>query len=315
MAPISLLTPPVRPDANATSGRGDLTYRLALGKQVVAVDDFAATGPPILLLHGIPGWRGMWRNTARYLAADCRVIAPDLLGFGESNEPSGEFHASGQADMVVQLIRQLGCGPVHLVGFDFGGPTAVLVYRQAPELVSSLTLAATNVFTDTPIPVPLRLVRTRCVGDLFARMLFSRAGLAMMWFAAVIRKDGFRFAHYLELLRFPQGITWTRRVFQSSLRHLAELYAPVQATLTTIQVPCTVIWGDGDPFFPIAIGERTASCIPGAVLVRLPSCGHFLPEEDPPAFAGAVMALVRSTAGREGLAGAGGRSGGTVGVR
>ena len=113
----------------------------------VAVDDFAATGPPILLLHGIPGWRGMWRNAARYLAADCRVISPDLLGFGESSEPSGEFHASGQADMVVQLIRQLGCGPVHLVGFDFGGPIAVLVYRQAPELVSSLTLAATNVFT------------------------------------------------------------------------------------------------------------------------------------------------------------------------
>lgn len=271
------------------------THRVAIGKQIVAVDDFAATGPPILLLHGIPGWRGLWRNTARYLAADYRVIAPDLLGFGESSEPSGEFHASGQADMVVQLIRQLRCGPVHLVGFDFGGPTAVLVYRQAPELVSSLTLAATNVFTDTPIPAPLRLVRTPGIGDLFARLVFSRAGLAMMWFSAVARKDGFRFAQYRGLLRFPQGITWTRRIFQSSLRHLSELYAPVQATLTAIQVPCTVIWGDADPFFPIAIGERTASCIPGAALVRLPGCGHFLPEEDPAAFAEAVMSLVRST--------------------
>jgi pimeloyl-ACP methyl ester carboxylesterase len=313
---MSLLTPPVRPDANATSGRGDpQTYRVALGKQGVAVDDFAATGPPILLLHGIPGWRGIWRNAARHLAADCRVIAPDLLGFGESSEPSGEFHASGQADMVVQLIRQLGCGPVHLVGFDFGGPIAVLVYRQAPELVSSLMLAATNVFTDTPIPVPLRLVRTRCVGDFFARVLFSRTGLAMMWLAAVKRKDGFRFAEYRGLLHFPQGITWTRRVFQSSLRHLSELYAPVQATLTTVQVPCAVIWGEGDPFFPIAIGERTASRIPGATLVRLPGCGHFLPEEDPAAFAEAVMALVRSTADREGLEGARGRSGRAVGVR
>ena len=299
---MSLLTPPVRSDGNATGGSGDFkTYRVALGKQVVAVDDFAATGPSILLLHGIPGWRGMWRNAARYLAADCRVISPDLLGFGESSEPSGEFHASGQAAMVVQLIRQLGCGPVHLVGFDFGGPIAVLVYRQAPELVSSLTLAATNVFTDTPIPVPLRLVRTRGVGDLFARVLFSRAGLAMMWCAAVRRKDAFRFARYRGLLQFPQGIKWTRRVFQSSLRHLSQLYAPVQATLTTVQVPCAVIWGEGDPFFPLAIGVRTASSIPGAALVRLPDCGHFVPEEDPAAFAGAVMALVRSTglAGRD----------------
>lgn len=313
---MSLLTPPVRPDANTTSVKEDLeTYRVALGKHVVAVDDFMAAGPPILLLHGIPGWRGMWRNAARYLAADCRVISPDLLGFGESSEPSGGFHASGQADMLVRLIRHLRCGPVHLVGFDFGGPIAVLVYRQAPELVSSLTLAATNVFTDTPIPVPLGLVRRRWVGDLFARVLFSRAGLAMMWFVAVTRKDAFRFAQYRELLRFPRGITWTRRVFQSSLRRLSELYAPVQATLSTVQVPCAVIWGDRDPFFPIAIGERTASSIPGAALVRFPGCGHFLPEEDPAAFAGAVMALVRSTAGREGLAGASGRGGETVAVR
>ena len=271
-------------------------HRVALGKHVVAMDDFAAAGPPVLLLHGIPGWRGMWRNVARHLAAECRVISPDLLGFGESSEPSGELHASGQADVVVQLIRQLGCGPVHLVGFDFGGPIAVLVYRQAPELVSSLTLAATNVFTDTPIPVPLGVVRMRWVGSLFARVLFSRAGLAMMWLAAVRRKEGFRFAQYRGLLHFPQGITSTRRVFESSLRHLSELYAPVQATLTTIQVPCTVIWGDGDPFFPMAIGERTASHIPGAALVRLPGCGHFLPEEDPAAFAGAIMTLVRSRA-------------------
>lgn len=192
---MSLLTPPVRPDANTTSVKEDLeTYRVALGKHVVAVDDFMAAGPPILLLHGIPGWRGMWRNAARYLAADCRVISPDLLGFGESSEPSGGFHASGQADMLVRLIRHLRCGPVHLVGFDFGGPIAVLVYRRAPELVSSLTLAATNVFTDTPIPVPLGLVRRGWVGDLFARVLFSRAGLAMMWFVAVTRKDAFRFA-------------------------------------------------------------------------------------------------------------------------
>ena len=48
-----LLTPPVRPDANASSGKRDLkTYSVAIGKQVVVVDDFAATGPPILLLHG-----------------------------------------------------------------------------------------------------------------------------------------------------------------------------------------------------------------------------------------------------------------------
>jgi len=258
------------------------------------MDLFDEDGPPVVLLHGIPGWRGMWRNTAGHLEG-CRVIAPDLLGFGESSEPSGDFHAAGQAEMVIALLRRLAWGPVHLVGFDFGGPTAVLVYRRAPELVASLTLAATNVFTDTPIPAPLQLVRPPILGDLVARALLGRVGLAAMWTQAVARPDVFRFAQYREMLRFQNGITWTRRVFQSSLRNLPKLYAPVQATLADIHVPCRVIWGDRDPFFPWSVGERTAACIPGATLVRLRGCGHFLPEEDPGGFANVVRDLVHST--------------------
>ena len=269
------------------------TIRMSVGQHVVATDTFGE-GPPVLLIHGIPGWRGMWRNCARRLEGCC-VIAPDLLGFGESSEPSGDFHAEGQAEMVIALMRRLVCGPVHLVGFDFGGPTAVLVYRRAPELVASLTLAATNVFTDTPIPAALQLVRPPVLGDLIARALFGRLGLAAMWVAAVARREVFRFADYREMLRFPNGITWTRRVFQSSLRNLHELYAPVQATLPDIHVPCRVIWGDRDPFFPLSVGERTAACIPGATLVRLQGCGHFLPEEDPDGFASVIRDLVHST--------------------
>lgn len=270
------------------------TLRKSLGDHVVAMDMFGEGGPTVLLLHGIPGWRGTWRNTARHLEG-CRVIAPDLLGFGESSDPSGDFHARGQAEMVVALIRRLACGPVHLVGFDFGGPTAVLVYRLAPELVASLTLAATNVFTDTPIPLPLQLLRPPILGDLVARALLGRVGLAAMWVAAVARRDVFRFTQYSHMLRFPNGITWTRRVFLSSLRRLPELYAPVEATLADIHVPCRVIWGDCDPFFPLGVGERTAASIPGATLVRLRGSGHFLPEEDPGGFANVVRDLVHST--------------------
>jgi pimeloyl-ACP methyl ester carboxylesterase len=273
-----------------------------LGPHLVAVDVFGhPTAPTVLLLHGIPGWRGNWRGVAHRLATDAHIVAPDLLGFGESSEPNGDFHPSAQAEMVVALIRQLGGRPVHLVGFDFGGPTAVLAYGRAPELVASLTLAATNVFTDTTIPLALRLVRPPVVGDAFARALFGRLGLTMMWLAAVAQRRRFGFARYREMLRFAQGITSTRRLFHASLRDLRSLYASVEATLPSIRVPCTVIWGDHDPFFPLAVGERTASQIPGAKFVRLPGCGHFLPEEDPDAFAQAVTALVRgSNDGRPG---------------
>lgn len=251
--------------------------------------------PPALLLHGIPGWRGTWRDVARLLSPRAYVIAPDLAGFGESGSPPAAFHAAEHADLIVALIRQLGVPSVHLVGFDFGGPTAVLVCAKAPDLVASLTLAATNVLIDTPIPTLLRAVRTPFLGSLFSRLMFGRVGLTMMWFGAVARRERFSLSDYCAMLRFPQGIASTRRIFQTSLRDLPALYGPVQAALSCIRVPCVVIWGDRDPFFPVSVGEQTAARIPGATFTVLPGCGHFLPQEAPQAFAEIVSpALQRS---------------------
>lgn len=197
--------------------------------------------------------------------------------------------------MLVDLIGRLGLPRVHLAGFDFGGPTAVLVAAKAPGLVASLALAATNVLTDTPIPLPLQLVRPPIVGDVFARLFFGRSGLSMMWRAAVARRDRFPFDDYSAALRFPQGIASTRDIFQASLRDLPGLYGPVESALASLDVPCAVIWGERDPFFPVAVGARTAEQIPRATFTVLQGCGHFLPMEDP---AGVARLLQRLYADR-----------------
>ena len=266
---------------------------VASGGYSLAIDvagDPAA--PPVMLLHGIPGWRGTWRPVVRRLATHAYVVAPDLAGFGQSSEAPAHFHAADHAELIVGLIRRLGLRPVHLVGFDFGGPTAVMVYKRAPELLATLTLAATNVLTDTPIPLPLQLVRLPLIGNVIARVLFGRFGLTMMWFAAVARRDRFRLADYRAILQWPQGVTSTRRIFHMSLRDLPGLYGPVRAALSEIRVPCTVVWGDRDPFFPIGVGMRTAAQIPGARFVQLKGSGHFLPAEDPDGLAGVVTAAI-----------------------
>ncbi len=270
-----------------------LLARITVGDYTLATDLRGDPGlPPVILLHGIPGWRGTWRPVAQLLASRAYVVAPDLAGFGESSTAPPGFHAADHARLVVTLIRTLGLRRVHLVGFDFGGPTAVMVCTMAPELVATLTLAATNVLTDTGIPLPLQLIRPPVLGDLFARLLFGRAGLTMMWRAAVVQRDRFPLADYRAMLRFPQGVTSTRRLFQASLRDLPGLYGPVHAALSGIQIPCAVVWGDRDPFFPTAVGERTAASIPGARFVQLNGCGHFLPAEDPGGFARVIEALV-----------------------
>jgi pimeloyl-ACP methyl ester carboxylesterase len=268
------------------------TSYVECGPHRLAVDVSGRAGDPaVLLVHGIPGWRGTWREVAARLCGRGQVFVPDLAGFGESSTAPRGFHAADHAGVLIDLLRALGRPRVHLVGFDFGGPTAVLMAARAPALVASLTLAAANLLTDTPIPLPLLLVRPPIVGDLFARMFFGRCGLSLMWRGAVVRRDRFGFRDYRDALRFPQGIAATRDIFQASLRDLPGLYGPVESALAKIGVPCAVVWGERDPFFPVAVGERTAKCIPRATFTVLKGCGHFLPKEDPDGVARLVQAM------------------------
>lgn len=265
------------------------TVPVECGTHTIAVDIYGRAGDPaVVLVHGIPGWRGTWREVAASLCDRAEVFVPDLVGFGESSPAPHRFHAADQARVLADLLRRLGRSRVHLAGFDFGGPTSVMLTSIVPQWIASLTLAATNVLTDTPVPLPLQLVRPPVVGDVFARLFFGRLGLSMMWRAAVMRRERFGFGDFQDALRFPQTITSTRQIFQASLRDLRGLYGPVEAALPRIEVPCTVLWAEHDPFFPLSVGERTAERIPGASFAVLRGCGHFLPKEDPTAIARAI---------------------------
>ena len=270
------------------------TRQLLIDGRRTVVNLYGADGSHVLLLHGIPGYRGTWAKVAPLLARSHRVIAPDLAGFGDSEEPTTPFHAAEQARMVLQLMDMLGVQRANVVGFDFGGPTALLVYRLAPARVLSLGLAATNAFTDTPVPGPLKLARVPLLGDAVFRLLFGRTGLSLMWRAATGDRAAFPFSDYRRYLASDAGVRETRAVFLASMRNLTRLYRDVEQTLGTIRVPTAVVWGDRDPFFPLAVGRRTADAIPGASFVALAGCGHFVPEERPEAFTTAVREVLAS---------------------
>jgi len=273
------------------------TERVAVAGHTVSLERWGETGPAVLCLHGIPGWRGTWRAVGPLLGRAHRVVAPDLLGFGESSAPAAGFHAPEEAAMLEGLLGALGMARVHLVGFDFGGPVALALAARAPERVASLTLLATNAFRDTPIPAPLRVARVPLLGELAFRLAFGRLGLLAMWRAACGDRRAFPRARFAEALRFPAGNRSTRRVFLDSLRHLEARYAPPEAALGALRVPLRVLWGDRDPFFPVAVGERTARHGRGELRV-FPGCGHFVPEERPAEVAAEVAELVAAAGER-----------------
>ena len=267
--------------------------RVSLGSgSTMAVDRYGDSGPAVVLLHGIPGWRGTFASVAERLEERCRVFVPDLLGFGESDDAQEGAHAREHANAILELVDALQLERVHLVGFDFGGPTAVLAAGLAPARVQSLTLAATNLFPDTPIPAPLRIAKAPLLGDLAFRLAFGCLGLAMMWPAAVADRRAFPFRRYREALRFRRGVDETRRIFLASLRDLPGLYGEVERVASRLELPSVVLWGDRDPFFPVSVGEKTAAAL-RARLEVLPGCGHFVPEERPREMAARILEVTR----------------------
>jgi pimeloyl-ACP methyl ester carboxylesterase len=97
------------------------------------------SGPPILLVHGFPESWWAFRGVIPPLAAEHRVIAVDLPGFGDSAHGAGDYSSSFAAESLRQLIERLGLGPVHLTGQDIAGPTTFRLAAQHPGLIRSYT--------------------------------------------------------------------------------------------------------------------------------------------------------------------------------
>lgn len=82
----------------------------------------AGNGPPVLLLHGFPQTRAMWRGIAPKLAEKYTVIAADLRGYGESSKPDDvqDFTFRNMAADQRALMEHLGFSSFHLIGHDRG---------------------------------------------------------------------------------------------------------------------------------------------------------------------------------------------------
>lgn len=247
------------------------------------------SGPAVVLVHGIPGSAAVWSQVADELADAHRLFVPDLVGFGASRRTGriDELWADQQAEALIEALDAAGVERAVFAGHDFGGPVALSVAALRPELIAGLCLAATNVFPDTPIPLPIRAVTWPVLGPPAERLLFSRPSLRIM-----LRQ---RTSVALDLddhLGDGDQVRSIGAIFAHALRNLESLYGPLEDTLRELDVPVLVAWGDRDPFFSLAQGERTADAARRGRLVVHRGAGHFLPAERPRELAAQIRELV-----------------------
>lgn len=252
--------------------------------------EVTGSGPPIVLVHGVPGSMRIWDDlSARLVAEGFRTARVDLLGTGDSSRPTdiADLWIDSQAAAVGKVLEQIG--PAILVGHNFGTPVSVAVANDNPRLVRGLLLSAGNLFTNTPIPFPLSLVTAPVIGPLAAKALFS--GPAQRAVLRVgVKTPGVRL-NTRSCLGDRRQQRATAQIFRYALTHLQEACAGVEAALPNLAAPTRILWGERDLYFDLDMPRRAEATIPNATFHVEAGAGHYLPVERPNVFVDAITSL------------------------
>ena len=259
------------------------------------------SGPLVVLIHGITSTSATWERVLGGLARRFTVLAPDLIGHGESAKPRGDYslgaYASGVRDLMIALGHESGT----IVGHSLGGGVAMQLSYQFPERCDRLVLvdsgglgsdvhlllrAATLPGSEIVLPLLAHaqlLNGGRAIGNALGR-LGLRLGTDMAEMARGHASLGDRearlaFIHTLRSIVDARG----QRVSALDRLYLAET------------VPFLLVWGERDPIIPVAHGHAAHELVPSSRLEIFPEAGHFPHLERPERFLDVLADFIDTT--------------------
>jgi pimeloyl-ACP methyl ester carboxylesterase len=261
----------------------------------------AGSGPVMVLVHGITSTSATWGKVLPYLAEHFTVIAPDLLGHGESAKPRGDYSLGAYASGIRDLLIALGHQRATVVGHSLGGGVAMQLAYQFPDHCERLVLVSsgglgreiTPLLRAASLPgselvIPL-LVDDRLlgVGRTVGRLL-GRVGLrvhtdleeVLRGHASLSEGDTrAAFLHTLRTIVDPLG----QRVSAADRLYLAQA------------IPFLLVWGERDAIIPVEHARTAHRLVPGSRLEVFPQAGHFPHLDDPLRFVRVLIDFMATT--------------------
>ncbi|MEA2379451.1 MAG: hypothetical protein QOK00_1536 [Thermoleophilaceae bacterium] len=261
----------------------------------------AGSGPAIVLVHGITSTSATWERVMPYLATRFTVIAPDLIGHGQSAKPRGDYSLGAYASGVRDLMVSLGHERATFVGHSLGGGVVMQLAYQFPERCERLVLvdsgglgrevnfllrAATLPLSEVVLPL-LASTRLLDAGRTVSR-LAGRLGLHAGTDMAELAKGHASladaearaaFVHTLRTIVDPGG----QRVNASDRLYLAQ------------HVPFLLVWGEHDPIIPVSHGRAAHELVRSSRLEVFEDAGHFPHVDDPQRFLDVLLDFIDTT--------------------
>jgi len=267
------------------------------GARLAYLEAGPAEAEPVLLLHGYPSNHRIWRHQVEALSGSHRVYAPDLLGWGASEQPLGlQFDYDTEVERLGRLLDGLGLERVNLIAHDYGGFLSLGFCQRHPERVARLALLNTRAQGSfVPRWYALfgglcligRLPLLRSLAAALPLAAFHRRALAPLERKGVVDRE--LIESYLAPMRTRPGRRWLLHFFgEYGIAPRPEL----RDRLAEIGCPTAIVWGRRDQYIALETPLELAREIPGAELTLIDEAGHFVPEERPERVNRALLELL-----------------------
>jgi pimeloyl-ACP methyl ester carboxylesterase len=258
-------------------------------------------GETLFLVHGIAGSCNTFGSVLEGLAERYHVIAPDLLGHGQSGKPRGDYSLGAHASGLRDLMEILDIPSATIIGHSLGGGVAMQMAYQFPKRCERLVLVSSGGLG--PEVTPLLRAATLPGTDLVLSIATSERAKgvyrkALSPFRRFNVEPTASAAHVLEhvaCLQDPEA----RHAFIHTVRSVMDLRGQRIDARNRLylanHIPTMIVWGERDRFIPVKHGREAHAMIPKSRLEVFERAGHFPHLEDPERFVDVVLDFMETT--------------------
>jgi pimeloyl-ACP methyl ester carboxylesterase len=261
----------------------------------------AGSGPPVVLIHGMVNSSRHWEAVALRLADAYTVIAPDLIGHGDSAAVRGDYSLGAHAASIRDLLAAIGVDRATIVGHSLGGGVAMQFFYQFPQRTERLVLVSSGglgrevspLLRGAAMPGAAALVWLAAHPRLLSA--FERAGERLRERGSGKGAAMQAIARALRPLEPPGA----RKAFLQTLRSVIDARGQRVSALDRLHLlgpfPTLIVWGERDNTIPLSHGRNAHHAIPGSRFETLPRAAHFPHLEDPEGLAAVLRRFLETT--------------------